>query len=685
MKGKRNYAADKITTLWRRIITGFVGFILFLSLSGLPSIAQQEVPAPLPPSEPQQQQPIQQPSPEPTSPAAPGLGDPQEFEEFVDNVLNQEMSKSHIPGAVVSVVKDGKLFFAKGYGYANLEKKIPVEADKTLFRIASLSKLFTATAAMQLYERGLLDINADVNQYLKNFQIENPFPESVTAAGMMTHTDGTTKRRIGLAARTEAKMQPLGDYLAEHMPPIVWPPGQLYSYSSHSIALLGYLVEQISDTPFVEYIDKNILQPLNMQRSTFRQPPPPPLADDLAVGYQYQNGKYVSVPYLYLNIAPGAAMSATATDMANFMIAHLQHGRFENSRILEEDTVRLMHEQHFTHHPKLPGTGYSFRERLENNIRMIGHLGSLRGYSSSLTLMPDRDIGIFIASNSFSGVHGKLLSQFLDRYFPVTEKSPPPEPISLTEEQLERFTGTYRDLEYPRHTLAKVSAPFNHINIKKSDNSTLLVSTPGLFFIGQGPQIELVPIEPLLFRQVNGDITTAFGENTKGNIAFAFNPIWPKIGAFEKVRWFETVWSQLGILGFCVIFFLSAFIMWPVRPLISLFRNKSPQVDPHQRRPWVIAGLVGTLNLVFLIGLPLSLWIIGFWKLAYGVPAVVIALLCLPLIASVLTLGLLIFTVLAWKDNYWSFIQCSFYSLVSLAAVVFIPFLAYWNLLGFQF
>jgi CubicO group peptidase (beta-lactamase class C family) len=227
---------------------------------------------------------------------------------------------------------------------------------------------------------------------------------------MMMHTDGTTVRRIGLAARTEAEMEPLGDYLADHMPPIVLRPGKLYSYSSHSTALLGYVVEKISGTPFAEYIDKNILQPLKMRRSTFLQPLPPALTDNLAVGYQHQSGNFEPVPFLYLNIAPAVAMSTIATDMANFMIAHLLRGRYENSRILEEDTVRLMHKTHFAHHPKLPGTGYSFRERLENNIRMIGHLGSLRGYSSSLTLMPDQNIGIFIASNSFSGIHGKLLS-----------------------------------------------------------------------------------------------------------------------------------------------------------------------------------------------------------------------------------------------------------------------------------
>lgn len=659
--------------------------ILFFSLAELPSLAQNNNEAiEIPLSSPEQQIPAEPKTPVLPAPDAPGLNNLQEFEEFVDNFFNQEMSKSHIPGGVVSVVKDGKLFFAKGYGYANLEKKIPVVADKTLFRVASLSKLFTATAAMQLYEQGRLKLDAPINEYLTDFKLENPYPEPAKVAQLMTHTDGTTKRLIGLAAPTAAAMKPLGDYLADHMPPIVWHPGQLYTYSSHSTALLGYLVERVSSLPFVEYINKNILQPLEMRRSTFLQPPPPPLTNDLAVGYQYQSGNFKPVPFLYLNIAPAASLSTTAMDIAHFMIAHLQLGRYENSRILEKDTARLMHQQHFTQHPKLPGTAYSFHERLENNIRAIGHLGSLRGYSSSLTLLPDQNIGIFTATNSFSGVHGKLLSQFFDRYFPVTEQSAPLKPLALTAEQLNRFTGTYRDIEYPRHTLAKLAAPFKHINIEKGDNGTLLVSTPGLFFLGNAPKLQLVPVEPLLFQRDDSEFT-AFGEDESGRIKFAFNPLWPIIGTYERIHWYENIWFQLGLVGFCAVVFLSACFVWLIRPLVCRLRGKRFQVERGLRQAWMVAGLVGTLNLVFLISFPLSLWLIGVWKLVYGVPAITVALFCIPIVTTGMTLSLPIFTALAWKNKYWSILGRSHYSLITLFALVFTWFLIYWNLLGFQF
>ena len=598
-----------------RICIGFIGFILFLSLSGLTSFAR-DIPPKFPSAiDSQQQQPTQ--TPVTSSDSAPGLNNSQEFTAWVDKFMNDEMSKSHIPGAVISIVKDGKAFFTKGYGYANVEKKIPVDADKTLFRVASLSKLFTATAAMQLSEQGKLDIKSNANQYLKKFKIKNPFPQPVTAAQMMMHTDGTTKRRIGLAAPTPEKMLPLGDYLAKYMPAIEWQPGTLYSYSSHSTALLGYLVETISQTPFVEYIDKNILQPLSMSRTSFQQPPPPELADNLATGYQYSKGKYQAVPYLYLNIAPAAALSTTATDMTHFMNAYLQYGRYQDKRILQEATVREMLQRHFTHHPMLPGTGYSFRERWVNNIRTWGHLGSLRGYSASLTLMPEQNIGIFIANNSFTSLSSPFLNQFFERYFPVKKPPKYAKTLALNEEQLDKFTGNYRDVEYPRNTFAKVTAPFKDINIKEGDKGDLIIDTPKLFFVSKIPDKELVPIDKLLFRRSSDNAFTAFGENKNGEIKFAFNPLFPKIGAYEKIAWYESVSVQLGIAAFCTIVFLSAFITYPIIPIIRRLRGKSGKLEREFNGAWVIAGLVGSLNLVFLIGLPLSLWLIGFWKLVY--------------------------------------------------------------------
>ena len=664
----------------RNLIAALIGFILFISPL-LPALARDTPQFHILDNQPQQLSPAESrvnPAPQTLS-----FDDPQEFATWVNDFFQQQLSESNIPGAVISVVKDGRIFFANGYGYANLEQNIPVDAENTLFRVASLSKLFTATAAMQLYERGALDIHSDVNGYLEDWQIKNPYSEPVTPARMMMHTDGTTQRLIGLGARTKALMQPLAEYLPKYMPKINYPPGKFYSYSNHSIALLGYLVEQISGTPFVEYIDKNIFQPLEMTRSSFEQPPVSELPENFATGYQIRNGKAEPVPYLYFNIAPAAALMTTATDMAHFMLAHLQQGRYGNSQILQPETTELMHQTHYQVHPKVPGTSYGFRERLINNKRAIGHLGSLRGYSSFLNLIPEENIGIFIATNAFSNVHGEFITKFFERYYP---NSPSPNlAAEEVEPELEKYTGTYRDMEYPRSTMAQITGIAKEIQVTTRSDGTLLIQPPSLLFRSKIEDTKLIPTEePGLFYRDRDNAYVYFVADESGKVTHVSNPLYPKIGTYQKVPWYETITVHLGILIFCTLFFLTATIAGIVRPLLRVLRGKADSL-PKFTLARTVAGSIGLLNLVFIIGLPLYLWRWGAWKLVYGVPSVAVVLLGLPILTTVLSAILLILMLIVWQKNYWSWQGRSHYTLVSISAIIFIPLLAYWNLLGWQF
>lgn len=617
---------------------------------------------------------------------APGLSDRAEFETFIDNFFTQAVQDKTIPGGVMAVVKDGEVFFAKGYGYADLERQVPVNVDTTRFRVASLSKLFTTTATMQLQATGQLRLADDIRPYLGDrVELRNPFPEPVTFAQLMTHTDGSTKRRIGLAAATEAQMQSLETYLADHLPPIVYPPGTLFSYSSHSIALLGYLVQQIAGQPFVEYIDEHILQPLKMSHSSFAQPPPQQEA--LATGYRKRGNQFQPVPYLYLNIGPAAALSSTATDMAHFMIAQLRGGQYKNERILPSEAIADMQRIHFRPHPDLPGTGYGFRERRINGRRVIGHLGSLRGYSSSLTLMPEEQIGIFVASNSFSGIHSQLLRQFFDRYFPASPEparaiAPPPQYADQLD--LDRFVGTYRDLEYPHHTIAKLSAPYERIVIRRTPTG-LQIQTPSLFFRQPRSPSQLEPLTPLLFRQPENGTLTAFAADEAGHIRYAYNPVFAKMGTFAKIAWYENLWLHLTIVVAAGVLFLSSLWLWPVRPAVRRLRDQLAQAQLASPWAWQIASLVSALNLVFLIGFPLALWLYGGWKLAYGMPWFGTAFLVLPLLSAVLTLPLLGITLWSWRQKDWRLMQRWHYTLLAIATSLLTAIFGYWRVLGFQF
>src|SRR6266516_4771568 len=219
----------------------------------------------------------------PPSPTSSKLGDPREVEAFLDGVIGKEMQVDHIPGAAVSVVKDGRLLFTKGYGSADLQAGKPVNAQTTLFRIGSVSKLFTATAVLQLAEQCKLSLYADVNTYLKAFHLPATYPEPITLADLLTHTDGVEGRDTGLqAAHSASDLEPLGQVLAQHLPARVRPPGELTAYSNYGYTLAGYIVEQVSGMPFAQYVEQHLFQRLGMRESTFRQPVEARLSADLS-------------------------------------------------------------------------------------------------------------------------------------------------------------------------------------------------------------------------------------------------------------------------------------------------------------------------------------------------------------------------------------------------------------------
>ncbi len=616
---------------------------------------------------------------------AEALNDPKEFEAFIDPIFAEQMQKHHIPGATFVMVKDGEIFFMKGYGFADIEKKTPVEPDKTLFRVASVSKLFTATAVMQLSEKGLIDMHGDVNDYLNLFKLKENFPRPVTFANLLTHTGGFDERAIGMDSKTEAEMQPLGEYLAKRMPPRVMPPGEQYSYSNHGVALAGYLVEAVSGVPFEQYIDDNILKPLGMLHSSFSLPPR--LAPDLATGYVHKKEKYEAVPYDYHNVPPAGSFHTTAADMARFMIAHLQNGQYGDTRILSEATAREIHSRQFEHDPKLPGSAYSFYEGFENNQHALMHGGDIRGYASLLFLLPEHNLGFFVSSNNNAidsyaegpSLREEFTSRFLDHYFPVQEKQSPVKKQPDLAGDVKRFAGSYQNNRYSRRTIEKLTTLFSAFRVTANNDGTLTICYPGNY----KKPTQWAAIEPLVFKQVDGEELAVFRENENGRITHLLVDIVP-IQFETKLRWYETALFHCGLAAFYVVVFLSACVGWPVAALVRRLRRKETNQPRLAHMARLLAGATALLIVVCFIGLALALQI-EMYEFVYGVPPLVLALLCVPFLTTALTGLLPIFTALAWSRNYWSFAGRLHYTLVTLAALALIPFLIYWNLLGFRF
>src|SRR5438309_5234803 len=317
----------------------------------------------------------------------------QDFETFLDALIPSQLQNRDIAGAVVSVVKDGQVLFAKGYGYADFAAKKPVLADQTLFRPGSISKLFTATAVMQLVEQGKLDLDRDVNDYL-DFAIPTTYPEPITLRRLLTHTAGFEETLKNLFVAHESDMKPLHTYLVNQMPQRIFPPGKIPSYSNYGFSLAGYIVERASGEKFERYIDNHILKPLRMTNSTFDQPLPLALAPQMSRGYLTTAKK--TRDFEFVQAAPAGALTTTAADMTRFTLAFLQDGTVDGVAILKPETVRQMETRQLELHPMLNGLGITFMEYSVNGQRIIGHGGDTIYFQREMVIVREVHLGYFI-------------------------------------------------------------------------------------------------------------------------------------------------------------------------------------------------------------------------------------------------------------------------------------------------
>jgi CubicO group peptidase (beta-lactamase class C family) len=620
------------------------------------------------------------------APHTPGPIDPAEMEAFLDELLAQEMEEHPIAGAAISIVKDGKLFFTKGYGYADLEHNIPVDPEQTGFRIGSVTKLFTWTAVMQLVEQGKLDLDADINAYL-DFQIPYTYPQPITLKHLLTHTAGFEDLYVDFVTLKREDTLPPGAFLASHIPARVRPPGECAAYSNYGAALAGYIVARASGQSYDQYIQEHIFDPLGMAHSAALATFHPNVSAHESVGYLYGEGSFQIFPKFYgpLDLAPMGFMSASATDMARFMIAHLQGGRYSDAtipeaRILQESTVQQMHTTLYTPDPRLLGTAYGFFDFTDNGQRTIGHSGTAEPMSSLLLLLPDQKLGVFVAYNSMAGEeltiqHLAFQRAFFDHYYPA----PPIDPIHPPEDFAERagqFVGSYRMARSAYTTLEKFIGFLGITVIKISDpgDGTVMMASPW-------GEWRFVEVEPLYFRQVDAPFHIVFREDERGHITHLFTDYTPQFG-FEKLEWYETPAFHRALLLGCVLLFLS--MIFVVLIGVIRRRRRSGEVQPLLREArhveWIILGIC-VLNVLFVAGA--LLW--NNPRPSFGVPLNFQIVLGLGVLSAGLTAVAMVSTVMAWKESYWGVVARSYYTLVTVAAVAFVWFLNSWNLLGWRF
>ena len=308
------------------------------------------------------------------------------FEAYLDGLMAAQFRDYRLAGATFALVRDGRLALSKGYGVASLENGEPVDPARTLFRPGSVSKLFTWTAVMQLAEQGRLDLQAPVSRYVDQFEIPEAFGVPMTMIHILTHTPGLEDGAAGfLFAASETDLVGLAESLAAHIPAQVRPPGTYASYSNWAVALAGLVVANISGMAFEDYVAVNILAPLGMSFATFEEPLPARLAPYMAQGYITEYGGVEPMGFEFISdFGPAGALSASAEDMARFIIAHVSGGATAEGRILSPETTARMHTRLFVHDDRVAGMAYGFYEILRNGKRFVGHAGDTIAFHSEL-------------------------------------------------------------------------------------------------------------------------------------------------------------------------------------------------------------------------------------------------------------------------------------------------------------
>nr|MCS5573943.1 beta-lactamase family protein [Pseudomonadales bacterium] len=323
-------------------------------------------------------------------------------EAFIDGAVKPLMQNKHGPAGVVMVMKDGEVILNKGYGYQDLDKKIPVDAYSTLFRPGSISKLFTWIAVLQMEEQGKLDLDADVNEHLTQFKVKDAWEgQPVTMRHIMTHRGGFEDGLFGYLIIDDAdRITPLAEALEKYQPERINPPGEHTSYSNWATALAGLIVANVSGVEFNQYIQENIFDVLGMEHASFVEPLPPELDALMAKHYQYPDGRHVEKPYeIISNFGPAGALAASAGSMERFGRALLNGGELDGARILQPKTVARFLGREFSHDPRTRGMGLGALHYPYNGIDVVGHDGGTTTFVSHFGLALEEDFMFYVSFN----------------------------------------------------------------------------------------------------------------------------------------------------------------------------------------------------------------------------------------------------------------------------------------------
>jgi len=630
--------------------------------------------------------------------------DPLDIESWADELFAQSLTEKRMSGAVLTVVQDGEIVVSKGYGYADLLKGTPVNPDTTRFRIGSTTKTFTATAIAQLMDKGEIhSLDDPANKYLKRIQIPGEAGASITLAHLLTHSAGFENLVFNIGTEVVLELPLSEQVIGEFASNIINRPGQYSSYNNYGTALLGLIVEDVSGEAIADYFDRHIFIPLKMNNSILNMSPEP--SAGLGVPYGFlPNGEPLAIPHRTVHpfFAPVGGINATGNDMGRYMLAQLDSGRSENA-ILSEQGFHRLHTQLRSNHGLSSGFGMIFFTWLWNEERVVLHGGDWPGTHSGMVLFPDSNMGVFfslmaewpevtiaesiLGSARLEPLDGEeidtpitnlgVIFNFMVQFF-GSYKVPDTPPFQASE--LGEYAGSYMGQSAPFSTMERLlglTNTFLVVNVAVAEDGS------GLMINEAGPYIEVAPgsffnadlVSPLDGLFLDSPLFN-FSRDDSGTVDYLV----PQIG-FD-------VWRKSGALD-NPQFYLSAMLFLYLAFLTSAVTIFYPSIEEQPKAKWM-----PSLMLFLLVLMPLTI-IVG-----YGGSDTVVGelffgrtdrFILFALVANIIAISAMYFVwqvVLAWQNGYWGaglggVAMRLHYTLLGIAAFLFIPIFVFFNVLGF--
>jgi CubicO group peptidase (beta-lactamase class C family) len=606
-----------------------------------------------------------------------------DLEPFMDGFLPQQIESHDIAGAVIAVVKDGKVLFEKGYGYADAEKKIPVSPQDTLFRPGSISKTFTWTAVMQQVELGKLNLDRDVNEYL-DYKIPQTFGKPTTLRDIMTHRSGLEETLKDLFVADQKDLTPMTQYLPSHLPVQIFAPGTVPAYSNYATTVAAYIVQRVSGQDFFDYVDEHFFKPLNMTRATFRQPLPESLKPFMSNGYDLGSGK--PKHFEWVEVAPAGSLSASGESMAHWMIMHLQNGRYGDAQILKPETALLMHSRQEGWPAGMNAMALGFYEQNMNGHRIIAHGGDTESFHSNMLLLLDANVGLFVSYNSagrpdHGDARGDLFLKFMDRYFPAAPANEPA--LASAKEDAQSVAGSYKISRRFETNILAVTAMLGQAKfVADPKDNTISISLGGFFNKENGQPRHFREIAPMLFHSVDGPEKIAFVKDSSGRrVAYIDYPfmVFQQVDGTLDNQIFNFVMLGLGV-GVVVL----TILFWPLSAVLRKHYGKPLTLDDNARKWRRFVKIVCFVDIVYLIGLVLVLNALQKLELGAGGDLKIHVLQVIGILGGIGAIIAILAAIKSWADaQQWVWYKI-WNTLFAVGCVGFFWFLAHWHLLNFN-